>query len=344
MAKRNAQLVLVPCSGTQLDSAPEIITLLPLGKVKSTKGDFIVDEESFRSMNRFFQSRGVDIVIDYEHQSLSGKQAPAGGWIKELMLKDNAICGRVEWTSAAKEYIKNKEYRYLSPVVMVNELAHKALLLTSAALTNVPAISNMIPIVNSMNPMEFDFIEGEENMDEFLKQLAAMLGLPETATADDVAAAVKKLADDIKVLKETGNKPAEVVANKMVLSLLALKDDATTADVTAKIAQLQNPANFVPVEQYNQLALKMNAQEGDGLVELALKDGKITPAQKDWAQTYVKADKAGFEEFLKKAVPVVPMQQLALKSPLETPATRIDPNISKMLGLDTATIDKYGKD
>lgn len=339
MAKHNVQLVLVPCSGTQIDGVPEVIPLLPLGEVKSTKGNFMVDEESFRQMNSFFTERGVDIVIDYEHQTLHNVQAPAGGWIKELILKDNAICGRVEWTPKAVEYLKNKEYRYLSPVVMVSKADHKALFLTSVALTNVPAISGMIPIVNSITNFE---LEGEKNMDEFLKQLAALLGLPETATADDVTAAIQKLVDELKTLKEDGKN--EVVANKMVLSLLSLKDDATTADITAKIAAMQNPANFVPIEQYNQLALKMNAQEGDGLVELALKDGKITPAQKDWAQAYVKTDKAGFEEFLKKAVPVVPMQQLALKSSVEPKSSRIDPDISKMLGLSAAEIEKYGKD
>lgn len=339
MAKHNAQLVLVPCSGTQIDGVPEVIPLLPLGEVKSTKGNFVVDEESFRQMNSFFTERGVDIVIDYEHQTLNNVQAPAGGWIKELILKDNAICGRVEWTPKAVEYLKNKEYRYLSPVVMVSKADHKALFLTSVALTNVPAISGMIPIVNSITNFE---LEGEKNMDEFLKQLAVLLGLSETATADDVTAAIQKLVDELKTLKEAGKN--EVVANKMVLSLLSLKDDATTADVTAKIAAMQNPANFVPIEQYNQLALKLNAQEGSGLVELALKDGKITPAQKDWAQAYVKVDKAGFEEFLKKAVPVVPMQQLALKSSVEPKSSRIDPDTSKMLGLSAAEIEKYGKD
>ncbi|WP_261949169.1 phage protease [Paenibacillus melissococcoides] len=34
-------------------------------------------------MKETFHRRALDIVIDYEHQTLEDVQAPAGGWIKE---------------------------------------------------------------------------------------------------------------------------------------------------------------------------------------------------------------------------------------------------------------------
>lgn len=89
---------LILCKGQQAEvvGAPEIIQLLPMGLVKSQKGDFTVDAESFAVMNQRFQDRKLDLVLDYEHQTLNGVQAPAAGWIKELILSDAGIDARVE--------------------------------------------------------------------------------------------------------------------------------------------------------------------------------------------------------------------------------------------------------
>lgn len=335
--RNNARMILIPCSGVELADVPELIALLPLGHVKSRKGDFLVDEESFQLMCKGVEKHGVDVVIDYEHQTLTNEQAPAAGWIKELVLSDGAICGRVEWTPKAAEYLRNREYRYLSPVVFVRESDRKAAVLMSAALTNMPAIDGMIPIVNSAK-----FEGGYQSMD-FMKQLAALLGLPETASEEEILEAIKAKIGEVEAFKASAQ-AGEVVANKTVLSLLQLKDDASTADVTAKIAALQNPANFVPVEQYNLVACKLREQESTGLVELALKDGKIAPAQKSWAEEYVKSDPDGFKAFLDKAVPVVPMAQIALSSKPAERAEAIPSEIRNQLGISREDLEKFGKD
>ena len=165
---------------SELKGAPEIVKLLPLGHVSTKKGDFEVDEESFKAMKAQMQQHGVDIVIDYEHQTLKDIQAPAGGWIKELVLQDGAIAAKVEWTETARQYLKNKEYRYLSPVVLVNK-DNRATMLHSAALTNTPAIDGMFPIINSVGLEDYeddDNKEGGNNtMNELLKKIAALLGL-----------------------------------------------------------------------------------------------------------------------------------------------------------------------
>ena len=157
----------------EVGGAPEIISVLPLGHVKSAKGEFDVDGESFAAMKAQIAQRGVDLVVDYEHQTLTGEQAPAAGWVKELFLDDGQIKARVEWTDRAKAYLENREYRYLSPVITVRKADNKAMGLHSIALTNTPAIENMEAIVNSL-----DYEEGGQNtMNEFMKKLAALLGL-----------------------------------------------------------------------------------------------------------------------------------------------------------------------
>ena len=159
-----------------LTEAPEYIRVLPLGYISSEKGDFLVDSESFRMMKEHMEHRAVDIVIDYEHQTLRDMQAPAGGWIKELVLKSDGIFARVEWTKRAKDYLQNREYRYLSPVVMVRKKDHKASQIHSVALTNTPAINGMMPIVNSVNPP----LQADTQLNEIQKKICRMLNMSES--------------------------------------------------------------------------------------------------------------------------------------------------------------------
>ena len=158
-----------------LMEAPEYIRVLPLGHVSSEKGDFVVDTESFQMMKEHMEHRGIDIVIDYEHQTLKDVQAPAGGWIKELFFESNGIFAKVEWTKKEKDYLKNREYRYLSPVVLVRGKDRKVSQLHSVALTNTPAINGMIPIVNSEKP----HLQINTKLDDTQKKICRMLNISE---------------------------------------------------------------------------------------------------------------------------------------------------------------------
>ena len=105
-----AKLIACAGQGVELSGVPTEIKILPLGRVHSQKGDFNVDDESFELIRKQFKDRKLDLVIDYEHQTLSDVQAPAGGWIKDLYKGEDAIIAKVEWTPKAAEYLKNKEY------------------------------------------------------------------------------------------------------------------------------------------------------------------------------------------------------------------------------------------
>jgi Mu-like prophage I protein, putative len=119
-------------------------------------GTFSIDAADIEKMKLNFDKRKLDLVIDYEHQTLSGEIAPAAGWIKELFIKDNALYGRVSWTAKAKEFIKNGEYKYLSPVydfMGIDEKtgAWQGCTLHSAALTNKPFLDELGEIVANKN-------------------------------------------------------------------------------------------------------------------------------------------------------------------------------------------------
>ena len=336
--------------GVELSGVPEEIKILPLGRVRSQKGDFYVDDESFELIRKQFKDRKLDIVIDYEHQTLLDVQAPAGGWIKDLYKGPDAVIAKVEWTAKAAEYLKNKEYRYLSPVVMVRKRDQKATAIHSVALTNTPAIDGMFAVVNSLDIDIDDLSERRMVMD--LKELAKMLGLTETATEEEVRKVLEEAVAARPGEKEPGKKNGEgdgpepgneMVANSTILSMLGLTADAKTEDVAASIMALKAGENNVQTELLI-LKRRMEEREADEAVQAALKAGKITAAQTDWAKAYALKDLKGFGGFVEKAPTVVPQGQIGLKDAPAASDSRkeVDAVILKNLGVSMEDVKKYG--
>lgn len=316
-----------------VSSIPSKIKILPYGNVESRKGPFKVDKESYNLIEQYFKERKLDIVIDYEHQTLEGVQAPAAGWIKGLSFKpEDGIYAKVEWTDKAKEYLKNKEYRYLSPVILKRKEDGRAVQLHSVGLTNTPAIDGMEAIVNKLNEYE---INGGKEME--LKQIAEALGLTEDATIEQILEAIKTLINS-KAMKDE----PKTVACKEVLEALELKEDATVAEITGKIISLKNPAGYVSTEEFLKLKAAIEKKESNDLVQVALSEGKITPAQKNWAEQIAMKDPEGFKEFLKSAPVVVDLKEVNYKKEEKKKDPELELSINKMLGIKAEDVKKYG--
>lgn len=342
---------IVICSGgiVDVEGIPEEIKILPLGHVHSQKGDFEVDDESVELIRKQFKSRKLDLVIDYEHQTLKDMQAPAGGWIEDIYKGEDAVVAKVKWTDKAKEYLKNREYRYLSPVVMVRKKDRKAAAIHSVALTNTPAIDGMFTLVNSIDISNLE--EKEEDMQMDLKKLVALLGIPENATEEDVEKALKALVEvktsaeankgDESKKKEEGSEDTVPVANSVVLSLLGLEAGAKTEDVATAIMMLKAGTGDAEL-----LALKEELKErnAEDMVQMALKEGKITAAQKEWAKVYALSDKEGFKSFVEKAPVVVPQGKMELKDAPADSHKDYDMEILKNCGISQEDVEKYYKE
>lgn len=340
----------IVCSGEEIElsGVPTEIKILPLGVVHSQRGDFVVDDESFGLIKKQFKDRKLDLVIDYEHQTLADVQAPAGGWIKDLYKGNDAIIAKVEWTPRAAEYLKNKEYRYLSPVVLVRKRDQKATAIHSVALTNTPAIDGMFALVNSLD-IE-DISEGGRIMD--LKELAKLLGLPETVAEEEIRKVMAEAARAAGQLKEleagqhgegdAAAEDAEVVANSTILSMLGLKADARTEDVAASIMALK-VGGIDTQAQLLALKQRMEQKEADEEVQKALKAGKITAAQTEWAKEYALKDLEGFKGFVDKAPVVVAQGRIDLKDAPAAQGEEVDPMILKNCGLSAEDVKKYGR-
>lgn len=79
------------------------------------------------------------------------------------------------------------------------------------------------------------------------------------------------------------------------------------------------------------------------LVLQALKDGKISAAQKEWATTYALSDPEGFKVFAEKAPVVVPVGKLANGDDRKKDGmSEVDMKILKDLGISKEDAEKYG--
>ena len=86
---------------------PAQIQVIPFGSHETDKGSFVLDTEGARAVTEAFKSKLNQMAIDYEHQSLTGAEAPAAGWVERLMDRGpEGLWAQVRWTRRAIEYLK----------------------------------------------------------------------------------------------------------------------------------------------------------------------------------------------------------------------------------------------
>ena len=305
---KTRQLELLFDSG--LASAPKRFLLLPWGTVETRKGNYVLDELAARDVIAEFRRGGVDVVIDRDHQSLGGKysapdgSAPAMGWIKDLeTVKGEGVYALVDWTPKGREALSNREYRYHSPVIDVNDQDLRAVRLRCASLTNLPATLNAVPLVNKDDVSGDDgrSVEpGASKEQKIMKNVAVLLALKEDASEVDVVGAVKALGD--KAGK--GEKAARTL--KLVCSELGVGEDQPDEKITGAIQALKGTEQTVKVlsEEVKALRNTVAGGEADKLISAARDAGKLTVAMESWARKYILNDRDGFIEW-EKTAPIV---------------------------------------
>jgi hypothetical protein len=133
------------------------LRLSPWGKVESTNGDFIVDNEGVREVLRTFAEHGAALPIDVEHETLPERQPATGsrgaiGWIEKVFAETGkGLFALVKWSDAGKALILSDAFRYLSPVFVVRKEDRKVIAIHSAAITNKPALFKVERLAASQN-------------------------------------------------------------------------------------------------------------------------------------------------------------------------------------------------
>jgi len=193
--------------------------LVPLGEYplreKNTAGKVttriqILDDRALEAMVNNFRPK---LLIDQEHWSYElDRSSEAFGWLAEVQKREDGLWGRVEWTDLGEAAVKNKRYRFLSPVWLPRDTESlgkdrlRPLRLDSAGLTNTPNLRGMVPLSNRSSP------DGPPAPDRTqsprhnkpkgtMNSVATRLGLSAEASDDAVLAELTKLITERDGLK-----------------------------------------------------------------------------------------------------------------------------------------------
>ena len=285
--------------GAVVDGKPvQRIQLLPFGEftLRDGRGPFRLEAAGAQAVldATAAWAGAMELMVDYDHQSFyatgpgKGGRAEAAGWIKGLSIEADGIWGDVEWTEAAAAKLADRRYRYISPLFIAGE-GGRVTALRNAGLVNVPAIDGLAPVAasNLETPME-------------LQKIAAALGLPETATLDEILAAIAAMAGSVTAASAT----LTGVAAALKLPATATPEQL----VAAATAAAPDQAKFVPIAAFTELQDQLatfSKERAEAAVAAAMTAGKVTPALKDWASGFAERDLQGFTGWVEKAPVIV---------------------------------------
>jgi phage I-like protein len=219
--------------------------LAPLGEFPGMRGDEqvtqILDYQAFDQVRAAF---APEVLVDFEHRAENTDDTTAAAWIQELSTRDDGLWALLRFTDAGAEAVRGRRLRFLSPVWPLDP-SGRPTRLQSAALTNTPNF-NLRPVLNKAAGASTTQ-KGPKNM----KELAALFGLPETATEAEILTAAKAAQDALVALQkrvdemEAGKLKAEAqqvadanptIANKAKFIDLYVANKAFALEVLATLA------------------------------------------------------------------------------------------------------------
>ncbi len=270
-------------------TVPTEAHLLPVGPFRAEDGRpydteaWQLDAAIAANVIQRLQDRKNDTLIDYEHQSLrseyNGQPVIAAGWFHDMQWRDGKglYAVGVDWTSTAKQRITDKECRYISSVFYYYSGTGEVLDIISVALTNTPAIDGL------------DSLD-----DDGLATLSKRFSLPNlNQETTDMATPQEELAA-LKVHHE---------GTKQQLAILSAERDTLKTSLAALTTERDNMKIEIAAlkSEKEAAALMTEKKEHAALLTAALTEGRLTPAQKPWAE---KQSLAALTEYLEATGPL----------------------------------------
>lgn len=259
----------------------------------SGNGPWVLNDQDGQALVDKLNSSGIDVVVDYEHQTMltaeNGKPAPAAGWLLKGGFVWNPELGLVataiRWTNEAAEMIREGEYRYISPVFSYNKKG-VPLSLLSVALTNTPALTQLqelaIASIQRGSPME---TQEQQSTNEQFKDTPMVTAIQQPP----------EQINDAPVVVASLTTPAQSTATASALQHPMIA--ALTNQVAALGADNAKLRNEMAVLQ-NQLSTSAR----DGIITAALSDGRLLPAMEKWARAVSIEE---LSDYLGSAQPIV---------------------------------------
>jgi hypothetical protein len=308
-------------------------------------------------------------VFDFEHQTMQDVIAPAGAWAKQpdgiYAAGERGLRAKLSYSKLGAEYVQQDEgfeplYKYISPVAVIAKATNRVVAVTCVAFTNLPKTQNQTPLseqiaAKALTDFENYIVEGKEGgMNELAERLLYFLNLATTSTNNELRTELAKVLgvipqNDDMVIAPQGEQTtaakktllefiglfkavAGAIDTKSILGELELADNATLAQVQAKVASLK--LDHPDQAEFEQLSAKVKELETenatlktsgskDALEQLvASNKAKLPPAKETWFRALVA--KHGIDhgrEVLKNLEEVKPRKQAEGTEPTFVPTT-----------------------
>jgi phage I-like protein len=128
---------------------------------------FKLDATTFgQIVTNFHGNRDRRLPIDFEHAceqdptegSIAATGVPAQGWIIDMEVRGSDLWAKVEWGTLARQYIRDGQYRFISPAIhfqMKDRVTGQQIgaYISSAGLTNQPFLDGMQPLAATSRPV-----------------------------------------------------------------------------------------------------------------------------------------------------------------------------------------------
>lgn len=329
--------ILRACCAVELpEGLPEWIQLLPAGEIETRDGRGPWKNTAPEMVLSEFASWGMPIAIDYDHQSESAEDksgpVPAAGWIHELAIRDGAIYGRVTWTQQAAGLIAAAEYRYISPVFNFDKKTGIVVRIVGAGLTNRPNLF-LEAIAAS---------RGGGPMNKLLEELCYMLNLPITTTAEEMQGHLDRLKGMLaqgeaaitamKPLGEALGLPETTTVAEIAAAAQARFSESPDLGTFVPRAEFDRVAASL-----TQLQSERRSERTGRAVSTAIEAGKLSPAMKEWATAYCNRDPEGFASYVEKMPAIFPGNNGAPPVPPQAKDTELDEGdraVCAQMGID----------
>lgn len=241
---------------------PDSIEWMPAGKHSiccSRNGEpaeieVQVDKDSVAVLNEQLQAaraladsgKASRPYIDFDHASGEAAAIPT-----EFFWQDG-IRLRVEWTAAGAAAVSGRVYSYFSPEFFTDK---------EGRVTAIPAVGSIGALVNTPAFQDIERIAASLTAQKNMNKIALALGLPETATEDEILAKIAELLGTASTAVASATEVSQLKASlaEKEQSMLALIRASAAAEVEHHAASAEIPEAIRPtlIE-----AIMKNAEEG----------------------------------------------------------------------------------
>jgi phage I-like protein len=298
------------------EDAPDWVRLLQAGEyINHPDGPHEVTRQHLQEMVDNHQRREVDLLVDKDHDSLFRGETRAAGWIMELELREDGLYGTwPEWTNWGEGLVGSREYRYLSPVYVLNSEAKdgtpQGAMMDSVALTNKPYLDEgEADAISSRTPDPTDQTDSTV-MDR--EDIIDALGLDDDATDEEINQALEAAGDALSEVDSlddlTGDSPSDEPEGDGNEEEPSSEEPSGEEPTGEEVEDMSEEKINSLIDR--RLEEREEDQQAEQLVDQAIANGTIEPSEREIWLNSARADYEGTKDKLenKKAGSSLPQR------------------------------------